>query len=122
MSQTMSIGIIDIYWLGKKIDAEKGARFTLPGYNNNPVNAGRRTYRSQEWMHGECTASTVFSRGRSAEDFAPGAEGELQIVCDSGQTYTSPDAFLTKRPQITGGDGGKVELVWNFSTYSELLA
>lgn len=117
---TQAVGIIDIYWRGRNFNAEKGASFKLPGVKNNPINAGRRTFRSQEWMHGDCKATTVFALGQSASDFSAGDEGELQIVTDIGKTYVSPDAFIVENPQITGGEGGKVTINWNFSSYDEV--
>ena len=37
------------------------------------------------------------------------------------QWYTAPEAFLTNRPEMTGGEGGKIELKWVFGECEELL-
>ena len=117
---TQAVGIIDIFWLGSNFNVEKGASFKLPGVKNNPVNAGNRTYRSQERMHGECRGTTVLAAGQSATSYSAGDEGELQIVTDIGLTYVSADAFILENPTITGGEGGKVEIHWAFSTFDEI--
>jgi hypothetical protein len=48
-------------------------------------------------------------------------EGELQVICDTGQTYVFADAFLTDRPEMTSGEGGKIELKWAAGAPEELL-
>jgi hypothetical protein len=119
---TQTVGILDIYWNGAKIEAEKGATLKLSGYKNNAVNAGRKTHRAQEWMAGEAKCTTVLRAGDALTAYLPGAEGELQVKCDTGQVYTSPDAFIVDVPTVTGGEGGKVQITWNFSTYEELVS
>ena len=119
MSQV--VGIIDILWLGRKIPTEKGAKFMPGALKNNPVVAGRRVHRSQEFKAGEVSCTTVFPAGAKYADMYSSGEGELQVLCDSGQVLVWPDAFLSDVPGITGGDGGKVELKWAVGDYMETV-
>ena len=119
MAQTL--GIIDIVWKGTKIPTEKGATFKPGGLKNNTVLAGRQAHRSQEFIASEIKATTVLRRGQSLLALLDMSEGELQVVCDTGQTYVMPDAFLVDKPDITGGEGGKVSLTWNAGEPEELL-
>lgn len=116
------LGIIDIVWLGRNVPVEKGAKLKLGGLKNNPVTYGRTVGRAQEYMGSEITATTHLARGQSWRELYGPEEGELQVKCDTGQTYTFPDAFLTDPPEMTGGEGGKIELKWQAGDWEEVIA
>jgi hypothetical protein len=116
-----TLGIIDLVWKGTKIPVEKGATFKPGGLKNNGVIAGRQVHRAQEFIASEVKGTTVLKRGQSLLALLDMTEGELQVACDTGQTYVMNDAFLVDKPDITGGDGGKVALTWNAGEPEELL-
>jgi hypothetical protein len=116
------LGIIDVVWRGQKIATEKGAKLRLGGLKNNGVIMGRQIGRAQEMEASEVTVTTNLKRDQRILDlWGAGQEGELQVLCDTGQTYVFPDAFLTNRPEMTGGEGGKIEMVWMAGEAEELL-
>lgn len=120
MAQTL--GIIDVVWLGRNVPVEKGAKLKLGGAKNNPVIAGRRVFRAQEWTAAEIEATTVLASGdRFTDLYSADVEGELQVKCDTGQVFAFPDAFLEMRPEFTGGEGGKVGLKWFAGDHEELV-
>lgn len=116
-----TLGIVDIVWRGRNIPVEKGAKIKVGGIKNNVVNYGRRTARAQEYEGSEVTAVTNLARGQRYGNLFDAEEGELQVVCDTGQTFVIRDAFLTDIPEITGGEGGKIELKWAGSAPEEVL-
>ena len=106
-----AVGIIDVVWKGVKIPTEKGATFNPGGMQNNAVVVGRQVHRSQEFMASAVKFTTVLLAGQRLTDvIGNGQEGEMQVKCDTGQTFLIPDAFLTKKPDVTGGEGGKIAL------------
>ena len=115
------LGIIDIVWKGTNIPVEKGAKLKLGGIKNNTVTFGRKVARAQEFVGSEITATTHLQRGQRYAEIYQEDEGELQVTCDTGQTYTFPDAFLTDQPEMTGGEGGKIELKWAGGDYEEVV-
>ncbi|HWJ72409.1 MAG TPA: phage tail tube protein [Kaistia sp.] len=115
------LGIIDILWRGSNIPVEKGAKLKLGGIKNNPVTFGRKVARAQEFMGSEITATTNLERGISYGAIYSEGEGELQVTCDTGHIYTFPDAFLTDIPEMTGGEGGKLEMKWSAGDYEEVM-
>lgn len=117
-----TLGIIDIVWKGKKLPVEKGAKVKLGGPKNNAVLAGRQVHRAQEMEASEITATIPLMRGQRLLDlYGDGREGELQVICNTGQTYVFSDAFLENRPEMTAGEGGKVELKWMAGEPEELI-
>lgn len=116
------VGIIDIVWQGRNIPVEKGAKLKLGGLKNNPVVYGRKVGRAQEFVASEIEAVTVVERGQKVKELYGVGEGELQVQCDTGQTYTWPDAFLTDPREITGGEGGKVPLKWSAGEPEEIIS
>lgn len=116
-----TLGIMDLVWKGQKLDPEKGAKFLKGGIKNNAVPYGRKVGRAQEFVPSEVTAVIPLKRGQRIEDVFGPEEGELQVLCDTGQTYVSPDAFITNRPEMTGGEGGKIEVKWSFGEAEEIL-
>lgn len=115
------LGVVDVVWRGVSVPVQKGAKFTLSGLKNNTVVAGRRAYRSQEFVAGKLTATTVLERGKAYGDLYDEGEGELQVRCDTGHVYTCPDAFLTDGPPEISDDGGKLELMWTIGDYEEIM-
>ncbi len=116
-----TLGIVDIVWGGKRVSVEKGATLKLGGIKNNPVVFGRGVGRAQEYVPTEITATTHLIRGQSFREIYTEGEDELQVICDTGQTFVFPDAFLTDIPQMTGGEGGKLELKWSAGAWEEVL-
>ena len=120
MAQTL--GVVDIVWKGRTIPVEKGAKITLGGLKNNPVIYGRWVDRAQEMVATEVEAVTNLRRGDRLSDLMSPDEGELQVVCDTGQTFTVRDAFLVDPVSATGGEGGKVNLKWSGPEAEEVVA
>lgn len=116
------LGIIDITWRGVNIPVEKGAKLKLGGMKNNPVVYGRKVGRAEEFAASEITATTHLEKGQRYGSIYSSGDGELQVICDTGQTYTFPDAFLTDMPEMTGGEGGKLELKWQAGDFEEVLS
>ncbi len=115
------LGIVDISWKGQRIPVEKGAKLKLGGTKRNAVVQGRQVGFAEEFEASEITATTNLARGQKFLDLYAGGEGELQALCDTGQTYVWSDAFLTERPELTSGEGGKVELKWMAGAPEEML-
>ncbi|WNJ89170.1 phage tail tube protein [Bosea sp. 685] len=119
---TQVLGIVDIVWKGRNVPVEKGAKFKLGGIGNKAVVYGRKVGRAGEYMQSEIEATTPLERNQRVSDLYTNEEGELQVVCDTGQTYVFPDAFLTDLRELTGGEGGKIGLKWAAGDYEEISA
>ncbi|MDO9501389.1 phage tail tube protein [Falsiroseomonas sp.] len=119
MAQTL--GIVDFTWRGQSIPAKKGSKFKLGGTKSNPVVTGRRVDHAHEFEASEVSATFALRRGMSLLAlFAPG-EGPLEVLADTGQTYSFPDAFVTNRPEATSGEGGDVEIMWSAGEPNEVV-
>lgn len=115
------LGIVDVVWRGRNIPVEKGAKLKLGGIQNTAVTYGRKVGRAQEFVGSEITAVTNLERGQRLTELLNPGEGELQVMCDTGQTYSWSDAFLGERPEATGGEGGKIELKWHAGEADEVV-
>lgn len=115
------LGIIDIIWQGRNVPVEKGAKLKLGGIVNKAVTYGRRVGRAQEFMASEIEATTHLERGQRMSELYTAEEGELQVVCDTGQSFVFHDAFLTDQRELTGGEGGKIQLKWSASAAEEVI-
>ncbi|MBB3947215.1 hypothetical protein GGQ73_003181 [Rhizobium skierniewicense] len=119
---TQVLGIVDIIWRGRNLPVEKGAKFRMGGIKNNAVTYGRKVGRAQEYQGSEISATTHLEAGQRLGNLLDPGEGELQVVCDTGQTLVFNDAFLVDdRSEVTGGEGGKIELKWAASSPEEIL-
>jgi hypothetical protein len=120
MSQVL--GIVDIVWKGRNIPVEKGSKFRVGGIKNNAVTYGRKVGRAQEFQGSSVTAVTNLETGMRLSNLLDPGEGELQVVCDTGQTFVLKDAFLMDdRPEVAGGEGGKIELKWAGGVPEEII-
>lgn len=119
---TQVLGIVDIIWRGRNIPVEAGATFRPGGITNKAVDYGRKTGRAGMYRGSTAKATTNLERGQRLGRLLDPGEGELQVVCDTGQTYVVKDAFLTEETSdVTGGEGGKISLAWAGSTAEEIL-
>ena len=116
-----SLGIVDLIWNGTKIPVEKGATFKQGGVIYKPVVAGQQVSYSGEMMASEVKATTPLMAGQSLLALIAVTSGQLQFLCDTGQTYVIENAFLTGQQEITGGEGGKITLMWAGPAASEVL-
>ncbi len=120
---TQVLGIVDIVWKGTNIPVEKGGKFRIGGIKNTAVTYGRKVGRAQEYQGSEVSVTTNLEKGQSLTALLNPGEGELQVRCDTGQTYVLYDAFLEgDLPEVTGGEGGKIPLKWAGGTPEEILA
>ena len=122
MAQTLGIG--DLIWLGTKIPI-KTASYKRGGLVNNAMVGSRQVFNSQEFQADTVEATIPFKKGDSLAAYAASQVGELQYVCDTGQTYTLPDAFVTGTPQLapgSGKEGGSVKITWAGSTAMEVVS
>lgn len=118
---TQVLGIVDLIWRGRNLPVEKGAKFRMGGIKNTAVTYGRKVGRAQEYQGSEITATTHLEAGQRLGNLLDPGEGELQVVCDTGQTFVFNDAFLEGDiPEVTGGEGGKIELKWAASSPEEI--
>lgn len=118
---TQVLGIVDLIWRGRNLPVEKGAKFRMGGIKNTAVTFGRKVGRAQEYQGSEITATTHLEAGQRLGNLLDPGEGELQVVCDTGQTFVFNDAFLEGDiPEVTGGEGGKIELKWAASSPEEI--
>lgn len=117
------LGIVEIIWLGRNIPVEKGAKLRLGGIKNNAVTFGRKVRPAGEYQGSEITAKTHLETGESWRDkYSDVDTGELQVKCDTKQSYIWADAFFEGDiPTITGGAGGEIELKWAAGDWEEVI-
>ncbi|MBR0559497.1 phage tail tube protein [Neokomagataea anthophila] len=114
-----TIGIIRLWWRGKKYDVQKGVRFKPPGLQNANVMVAGRALRSQSYNVGTAQATIQITSDMAIADFDPSlGEGELQLQADTGQTWTIPDAYVMTFPEVQ--DSGAASVNWSFNTYQEI--
>ncbi|MFT9382055.1 phage tail tube protein [Gluconobacter sp.] len=119
MAQT--IGVVKIWWRGKKYDVQKGVRWRLPGMQNEDQDATDRTLRSMRWNHGMAQATVMITSSSDEDDFDPAlGEGELQIQTDIGAVYVFPDAYTRAKPDVQ--DNGQAPVNWTLNTYQKISA
>ena len=123
MSGTQSnqvVGVVDAVWKGVKLPLKKGATFAPGGLKNNAIVFGRQTVRSMEGVSSKLEGTFPFRKGDVLTDvIGDMSEGELQVVCDTGQTFVVVDAFLEEPPGFTGGEGER-KATWMGSPAQEI--
>lgn len=105
-----TLGIIDFYWGGIKLDAEPGGEVTLGGVRNKPVIYGRRVAYASEMTQSEVSVTVPVEQGKSVLALIGTGPAEMQAHCDTGQVFTWNDAFLEGAPSFSGHEGGKLKL------------
>jgi hypothetical protein len=115
-----TLGIVDLYWKGTYIDTKPGGTVNLGGVVNKAVIIGRKVARAQAMAVSEIDFKTVLKAGQTIMDAFGTDEGELQVKCDTGQTFVWDDAFRVDTLNITAGENGEVAVKFNGGTPVEL--
>ena len=123
MASGQTLGVIDIVWNGVALDVEnKSGKLTIGGWKQNPVLVQGKVKWSREFEASEITATITLARDVDPATIWADGQAELQCNCDTGQSFTFPDAFLTNRPNMSGdGSGGKMEVKWAAGAPETLL-
>lgn len=116
-----ALGLISAIWQGQKLTIEKGGTFENGGLIQKPVINGQQVDYANEMKAGKANVTMRLLRGQALAGVFIGSQGELQLQCDTGQTYIVPDAFITNTMNWTAGDGGKVKVEWGFGLGYEVL-
>ena len=116
-----ALGLVQITWNGVNIPVEKGSTFQNGGLQQKPVINGRQVDYANEYVAGKASATKRLLRGDRLLGIWTAGQGEVQFLCDTGQTYSHPAAFLTNTVNWTAGEGGKVKLEFAFGECTEVL-
>ena len=107
------LGLISVFWNGNQLNNEPGGTVKLGGVRNKAVVYGNKVGNAQSMMPSEINCNCAIEAGtRITDQFGTGS-GELQVQCDTGQTFVWDDAFLVDALELTAGEGGKLKLNWN---------
>ncbi len=106
---------------GPEHPGREGCQAEARRHQEQSVVYGRKVGRAGEYEASTVEATTAYERGQSVKALYTQEEGELQVLCDTGQTFVWPDAFLTDNRELTGGEGGKVALKWAGGDYEEIV-
>jgi hypothetical protein len=120
MAQTL--GLVRVIWRGQNVSVKTGGKFENGGMKQNGVVFGQNVDFSNEFVPGKTDATTKMDANTRLSDlWAPGS-GELQVQCDTGQSYVG-DAFLSNRPNFAADNkGGDVKLMWEHGELAEIVA
>ncbi len=108
-----SLGIIKCFWGGVELSIKPGGSFKLGGIVSKPQIAGTLVTRSESMTESEVTLKVLLLRGQRLTDLLPAnVEQELQIQCDTGQTFVMESAFRKETMTVTSGDSSEVDVVF----------
>lgn len=115
----MLLGIVRAYWQGTEIPLKTGSSFELGGISSKPQVVGTNIDFSNSMEASAIMLKVAVEKGSSLyATFPAGVPGELQIECDSGQTYAWPSAFRNGTIKITTGESSEAEV--NFAAGTPL--
>ena len=119
MAQTL--GLITLIWQGTQVPIEKGGTVTLGGLVQKPVITGAVVDYADEMQASKIECTGRIKRGDALLTLFGAGSGELQVQCDTGQTYVWPDAFVDAPLRFSGDDGGKLKLSFGAGIPQEIL-
>jgi hypothetical protein len=105
------LGIIECIWGGVALNIKPGGTFKIGGLVNTAVVFGTQVGRAQKMMESEIAVKVVIEAGdRITDVFGASLEQELQIRCDTGQTFVWESAFRKDILSVTSGDNSEVDV------------
>nr|WP_294547677.1 phage tail tube protein [uncultured Rhodopila sp.] len=115
-----ALGLVYVIWNGSKLTVEKGSSFQNGGLMQKAVINGQQVDAAQEMSVGKASVTMRLLRGDLLANVFVTGQYELQMQCDTGQTYVAPDAFITNMMNWSAGEGGKVKVEWAFAVALEV--
>ncbi len=117
------LGIVDLVWKGRGIPfSPDSGKIKLGGMKNTAIPYGRQVGRAITFEPSEIEVKTVLEKGQSVSELYGLEEGELVVLCDTGQTYTFREAFLIDSITLTANKGGEITLKFAAGTWQEVVA
>jgi hypothetical protein len=122
-SISQSLGIITLIWGGQTLNVDKSSSFSPGGPIDKMVmNGNQITYSTDQVTPSMVDAKFVLQKGQSITALKALNGSEMQIECDSGQTFTIASARLTKDIKITGGATNNCSASWGGTPATEVIA
>ena len=116
-----SLGIIKVFFGGVELPIKPGGSFKLGGVVSMPQVVGGGVDRSESMQASEITVKRALRRGQRLADLVPGnTERELQVQCDTGQTFVWESAFRSNTLGVTSGDSSEVDVTFAAGTPVEI--
>ena len=117
----MLLGIIKAIWQGNSVPLKPGSTFNLGGVSAKPQVVGTQVDFSQSMEPSDIQLNVAVQAGMKITTLFPrGVAGELQIECDSGQTFVWDNAFVAGTIDITSGDNSEAKVKFAGGTPLEL--
>jgi hypothetical protein len=122
-SIAQSLGIITLIWGGTTLNVDKSSSFTPGGPISKMVmNGNQISYSVEQVTPSTVDASFVLLKGQSITALKALDGSEMQIECDSGQTFTIDAARLTKDIKVKGGATNNCTASWGGTPATEVIA
>jgi hypothetical protein len=113
----MLFGVMESSWLGNDVPLKPGSTFTLGGMSSKPQVVGGTVDFSNAMEASEVKLKVPVQKGVPiTTTYVRGVAGELQVRCDSGQTFTWENAFITGVIPVTSGDSSEMEITFGGGT------
>lgn len=122
-ASAQSLGVVYLVWGGQRIDVEeKSTSFSRGGRVAKAVQAGAKTTQSYAYMPSKVTAKFPLLGGMTLDGLTALNGTELQVQCDTGQTYTIAEAVIQGDPKISGGQSANVSVEWGGGPAVEVIS
>lgn len=115
------LGIVDVKKDGTKLRILPGASVDLGGVNRKAVVGDGVVHGfAEETRQAELKCEISLAPGDSLAEINATTDATLRFETDTGQTYQIAHAFLTEPAVVTGGEGGKIPLVFQGDPAEEI--
>ena len=117
----MLFGIIEASWGGADIPLKVGNTFELGGVISNPQVVGKTVDFSNSMKPSMISLKVAVRAGMRVTDLFPSGIGqELQIRCDTGQTFVFDNAFRQGTIKVSDGDSSEATVEFGAGTPLEI--
>jgi len=98
-------GIVKVYLNGSLKRSKEGAKLTFGGYERTPV-VGHSVYGYSEKAAPAMVEFTIaHTADTDLQELADMVDATVKFETDTGLSYLVNNAFVTKPPELTGGEG-----------------
>lgn len=98
-------GIVKVYLNGSLQRSKEGAKLVMGGKERTPV-TGHSVYGyAEKVVHATIEATLAHTADVDLEELRDLVDATVKFETDTGLSYLINNAFMTKPPELTGGEG-----------------
>lgn len=113
-----SLGIVNVFLNGQRLNTQPGAKLTTGGYERTQVDGDQGIFFARKRVPWKIECTVIFTGDTQISDFNDAESITATFETDTGQRFVGNDGWSEKPVEMTGGNGGAMPVMLVFDADS----